>query len=118
MTKPVLSICIPNYNRADLLLNNLRSIGKQAVPQIEVVITDDCSTENILGSISTIKKEFPKLKLTFETNQKNLGFDKNVLHVINTESGKYFWLLSNDDELIPGAIKFILDLIHEQPKLS
>ncbi len=118
MTKPVLSICIPNYNRAELLLNNLRSIGKQATNKIEVVITDDCSTENILESINTTKKEFPKLKLNFQINQKNLGFDKNVLHVINQANGKYCWLLSNDDELIPGAIKSVLDLVHKQPKLS
>lgn len=118
MKQPFLSICIPNYNRAELLLENIRSIGKQATSEIEVVIADDCSTEDIASTIKRAKKEFPKLNLLFQINSKNLGFDKNVLHVVNQGHGKYCWLLSNDDQLMPNAIANVLQILKKDQKIS
>jgi len=83
-----------------------------------VVIVDDCSKENIPPIICRIKNEFPALNLRFYQNNPNLGFDKNVLRVISLAKGDYCWLLSNDDQILPGAVKRILKLVNEHVGLS
>lgn len=114
--KPPLSICIPNYNRADFLARSLTAIGLQAGKNIEVVISDNASTEDINGVIKKFQVKFPNVKLRFHRNRVNVGFDRNVIKVVNLAKGEYCWLLSNDDCILPGSIKNILNLIRVQKK--
>lgn len=109
--KTRLSICIPNYNRPDFLLKNLDELGKQASESIEVVVSDDCSPENVDHVIKIIKKQHPKLKLVYKRQKKNLGFDLNVLEVVRMASGQYCWLLSNDDVVMPNALNTVLKFL-------
>ena len=41
-----ISICIPQYNRINYLLKSLSIIERQLYPDIEIVISDDCSTDD------------------------------------------------------------------------
>lgn len=113
-----LSICIPNYNRAELLRAGLTALARQASPEIEVVVNDDVSHEPIRPVIRYIKAKYPHLKLRYSTNQHNLGFDRNVLKTVSLAKGEYCWLLSNDDQILPKAIKTILQVIKNRPNLS
>lgn len=114
--KPILSVCIPNFNRADFLLKNLLSIGKQIRPDVEIVISDNASTEDIPGVIVKFKKKFPKAIVRFHRNKTNLGFDNNVIRVVSLARGKYCWLLSNDDQILPGSLSKVIKII-KGPKL-
>lgn len=116
--RPKLSICIPNYNRVERLKAGLSALGKQACPEMEVVVNDDLSNESIRPVTKFIQKKYPLLRLRFYTNQRNLGFDRNVLKTISLAKGEYCWLLSNDDLVLPGAIDQILKLIKRKPLLS
>lgn len=113
--KPILSICIPNYNRADFLTKNLQLIAKQNHPNIEVVVCDDFSIEDIQMVVDNFRKNYPKVNLKYKQNSRNLGFDKNVLKTISLASGQYCWLLSNDDQILPGSIKKIIKTINRNP---
>lgn len=103
-----LSICIPNYNRPDFLYKNLYEIGKQANEQVEVCVSDDCSSESVDDVIKKIKTKFPKLKLSYKKQKTNLGFDRNVLFVVEMAKGEYCWLLSNDDVLMPRGVERVI----------
>lgn len=118
MTKTILSICIPNYNRPKQLAQNLSAIAKQAKPGVEIVIVDDHSPDRVEGIISSFRKEHPYIKLIYKRNRQNLGFDENVLKVINNAQGEYCWLLSNDDQILPGGIARVLQAIAKLPDLS
>jgi abequosyltransferase len=113
--KPSLSICIPNYNRAEYLYKNIEAIAVQLDEDdpVEVVVTDDKSKEDIDTVITKAKQQYPELNLRYFKNKTNLGFDLNVINVVEKSSGKFCWLLSNDDVVKPGAIGNILNEIEK-----
>ncbi|MBT4551840.1 glycosyltransferase family 2 protein, partial [bacterium] len=118
MLKPLLSICIPNYNRAQFLAKNLNSIAKQNQPGIEIVVCDDRSPEDIKSVIEKFKIKYPKVNLKYKQNKINLGFDKNVLKTVSLANGEYCWLLSNDDKILPESINKIIKTIKKHPHLA
>lgn len=117
-TAPLLSLCIPNYNRPQFLAQNLKVIARQATNQVEIVVSDDCSQEKITPVIDNFAKKYPNVKLQFYPQPKNLGFDKNVLEVISKAKGKFCWLLSNDDQILPGSLNKITQIIKNHPRTS
>ena len=102
---PLLSICIPTYNRAAYLPALLDSIFAQNTGDVEVVISDNASTDNT----REIVKKYPGI--SYHGSGKNLGFDANVLRVVSLACGKYCWLLGDDDALAEGAIAYLLQNI-------
>ena len=103
--KPLLSICIPTYNRAAYLPTLLDGIFTQKNPNVEVVVSDNASADNT----SEIIKKYPGV--IYHRSGKNLGFDVNVLKAVSLASGKYCWLVGDDDALKPGALEYLLQNI-------
>lgn len=93
------SICIPQYNRIELLLKNLDILAQQTYPDIEVVISDDCSQDDTHQEILLRKNtyRYPVVYHRFETNQ---GYDRNFRKSIELATGTYAFVLGNDDTLL------------------
>ncbi|MDR1123022.1 MAG: glycosyltransferase family 2 protein [Elusimicrobiota bacterium] len=102
---PLLSVCIPTYNRARFLSALLDSIYAQKTPEIEVVVSDNASTDNT----REIVKKYPDI--IYRRSGKNLGFDANVLRAVALAKGKYCWLVGDDDALAEGALEYLLQNI-------
>ena len=115
MQAPLLSICIPTYNRADYLNDCLESIAAQVCEddllnsQIEVVVSDNASADETKNVVAEYKNKFTNF--TYKRNEENLGFDLNVLNVVRSASGEYVWYLGDDDLIINGSLKFVLELL-------
>lgn len=111
MKKPLLSICIPTYNRAEYIGHALDSVLNQLSEHtsqlIEICISDNASTDNTEDIIG-LKKESTTCSIYYNRNQKNLGFDLNVRKIVEMASGKYCWILGSDDMLAPGSIEYFL----------
>lgn len=118
MKKPLLSICIPNYSRPEFLLKNLQAIVKQNIKNLEIVVSDDRSPEDIKNIIKKFQQKYPRINLRFKRQPINLGFDKNVLATVAMARGQYCWLLSNDDLILPGGINQVVKTIKQNPKTS
>ena len=91
-----ISICIPQYNRIEVLLKNLHIIEQQDHVNLEVVVSDDCSTDNTEAEIQKLIPiyKFPLVYYRFEKNQ---GYDRNYRHSIELASGDYCFVIGNDD---------------------
>lgn len=109
MNRPTLSICIPTFNRANLLKLTLESIISQITDNVEIVISDNSSTDNTQDVIEDFRGQYPNIR--YYTHQENVGFDGNILRLINYANGDYIFFCSDDDIVINGTIKSILDLI-------
>ncbi len=108
----VLSIAIPTYNRKSELKETLDSVLKQAQECVEVLVCDNASTDGT----QYMMKEYEG-RVTYYRNKENIGPDANFLKCLERAKGKYVHWLSDDDLLMPGAVKHILDLIRkEQPE--
>lgn len=94
------SICVPQYNRIKFLLKSLLLIESQSFEEIEILISDDCSTDNTQEEIEglRLKYKFPISYHRFSTNQ---GYDRNLRKCIEMSSGDYCIILGNDDTINP-----------------
>lgn len=98
----LISICIPQYNRARHLLAVLDTIRSQDYPQVEVVISDDCSKDD---SATVIPEYIARVELgsavkfRYIRHDKNLGYDANLRAALGAATGEYLLILGNDDAL-------------------
>jgi abequosyltransferase len=107
-----LSICIPTLNRGSYIGETLESIVTQLVDGVEIVIVDGGSTDNTEQVVNTFQQKYPDIryikKPPTEKKPSNEGFDRDCNHAVEMASGKYCWLMTDDDLLMPGAIEQIL----------
>lgn len=121
-TTPLLSVCIPTYNRSDYLSKGLISVAGQIdsenLPLVELVISDNASTDKTPGVVSEFVAQHPELRVSYHRNEKNLGIDANIYAVIKLAVGTFVFMLSDDDILLPGALSRIIKQIMESPQID
>ena len=100
-TKPLVSICIPTYNSAEFLREMLDSIVNQTYKNIEVIISDNASSDNT----AEIAGEYAeKYDFSFSINEKNIGAGNNFNKLIDLAQGEYIAIYHADDIYKPAII--------------
>ncbi len=94
---PKVSVIVPNYNHSKFLRQRLDSIYKQTYQNLEVILMDDCSTDNSREILEEYAAKYPaKTKLLF--NEENSG---GVFHQwmkgIRNATGELCWIAESDD---------------------
>jgi glycosyltransferase involved in cell wall biosynthesis len=115
-----ISICIPQYNRIELLVKSLKIIEKQTYPDIEIVVSDDCSTDDTMAQIENLKRDY-KYPIVLEKFEKNMGYDRNYRRCIELGTGDYCFVIGNDDTLMTeDAIEHLVDFLkaNDSPDLG
>lgn len=123
---PLISICIPTFNRAALLQEALgtfllqwqNDLTDEQRNQVELVISDNHSPDPTPEVITQFREANPTLRLTPVRQPENIGSSANILYLTTRATGVYIYLLSDDDLLLPGALAGILTLIQESPGLA
>jgi glycosyltransferase involved in cell wall biosynthesis len=90
---PLITIGIPTYNRAALVKSCVESVFAQTYPNIEVMVSDNASTDDTLAALASIKDE----RLRVLTNRNNVGAIGNFSKCIREARGDYLVLLSDDN---------------------
>lgn len=111
----ILSICIPSYNRADMLRAAIESILNQDVEGVEIVVSDNASTDHTDAVMRYLVQQYPQLK--YVRSDVNVGADRNFLKVVELASGRYAWLMGSDDMVAPGGVAEVLSAIENHPDL-
>ena len=109
-----ISICIPTYNRKNLLKKAIESAMRQDYDDIEIIISDNASND---GTDETIKEFNEQLNLKYYRNTTNIGPLLNYKKcVYEYATGDYILFLSDDDELIdPTYIRRSVEHIERNP---
>ena len=108
-----LSICIPTYNRPGQLPNCLNSIciAKQnSNLNFDVCISDNGSNYDIRKLIDKFKD---KLNIVLNINQKNLGYQPNLIKAISLSKSEFVWTIGDDDLLTPNSLKLLNELFEK-----
>ncbi|MBQ9230822.1 MAG: glycosyltransferase family 2 protein [Prevotella sp.] len=116
----LLSVCITSYNRINELRRCLYSIDSCLKDQIEVVVSEDCSPqkENIALVVEQYAKTSP-FHVVFNSNEQNLGYDRNLKKLMTLASGEYILFLSDDDCFFPGKMdEFLSCLENNKPAMA
>lgn len=106
-----ISICIPQFNRIAYLLKSLKIIEEQSYENIEIVVSDDDSSDNTTEEILNLSKVY-KYPIIYSKNVPNKGFDYNYRKCIELGTGEYALVIGNDDSLYgKDAIKFLVQFL-------
>jgi len=111
--KPLLSICIPTYNRAEFLDKNLASIVSQLgfdSENVEVVISDNASTDNTEAIVKKYKEQHKNIY--YSKNEENIG-DRNFPIVIGNAHGVFRKLCNDRIIFTDNSIQYMLEIINE-----
>lgn len=109
---PLISIALATYNGDRYLVEQLESIYNQTYRNIEVVVSDDHSSDDTIKILQVYKQ---KKGLKFTVNQNKLGIVKNFENAISKCSGEYILLSDQDDVWMPSKIE---TLVHEIGEFS
>ena len=94
--KPQVSVIVPNYNHAPYLKERIDSILNQTFQDFEVILMDDCSTDNTRVILLEYKEKYPDLiKLILQ--EKNVGPAQNFIDLITFPKSKYIAIFEGDD---------------------
>ncbi len=113
-SQPLLSICIPIYNRLDYLnrmLNRFLEDKDLFEEDIHLYISDNCSDEDLQSCCERFKQQ--GLSLIYHRNAVNIGPDKNFEWCFQNAKGKYIWLLGSDDVPVKGLLRKIISKLKE-----
>lgn len=104
-TFPLISICIPSYNRPEKLNELLETVDFSDVKDIEIIICEDNSPKRKeIRDMIDMFKNHSKYGVFYYENEKNLGYDKNLKELIRKSLGKWVIFMGDDDQFVPGAL--------------
>ena len=112
--QPLLSICIPTYNREKYLKECLDSIVNQELfneNDIEIVISDNASEDGTKELVKLYQDKYKNIR--YFRNEENLWFDRNLDNTLNNANWKFCWTLSDDEYLDKWNLVFILNIINK-----
>jgi len=111
--KPLVSVCIPVYNRPELIKKALDSCLAQTYKNIEIVVVDDASTDNTYEVIKSYVERDSRVKAY--RNEKNLGMVPNWLRTFELAMGEYVQHLGSDDWLDENFIEKKIEIFLKYP---
>lgn len=102
-TGPLVSILLPTYNSERYIRQALDSLLSQSHSNIEVVISDDASSDETVKILSEYKEQHPQLVKLF-VQEKNLGVTRNCNFILKRCSGEFILFFAGDDFLYRNCI--------------
>lgn len=115
-TSPLISVCIPTYNRAyDLRICLSQLIGEiegLKTDAVEIVVSDNASRDGTKEYVETLTNKYPFIR--YYRNSRNVGFGRNMNQAVNNASGSYFWLMGSDDKIVAGSLSKVLHALNSQ----
>ncbi|MBN1983386.1 MAG: glycosyltransferase family 2 protein [Chitinivibrionales bacterium] len=111
MTTPFISIVVPLYNKEKEIGETLASILRQTMADFELIIVDDCSTDNSLSIASAISDN----RISIITQKENSGVSVARNIGISHAASRFIAFIDADDEWLPNHLHDIAFLIQSFP---
>jgi glycosyltransferase involved in cell wall biosynthesis len=118
MTKTI-TVCIPAYNRANVLAPLLDSIVNQEYHNYSILICEDKSPERdtIRSIVGGYQAKYPCI-INYIENDVNLGYDANIRKLIECADGDFCFFMGNDDLMCPGALSIVAGAIERHDNIG
>jgi len=111
--RPKFSVLMANYNNGKYIAESIESVLLQSFTDWELVIVDDCSSDNSMRVISEYLKD-SRVKLV--VNDKNLGKIETLKKLIHESTSEILGILDSDDVLLKNAIEEICKAYTKHPE--
>lgn len=116
MDNPLVSICIPTHNGVTYLAEALQSAINQTYPHLEIVVSDDASTDATLEIVETFKQKTQIPIRVFHHTPSGIGANWN--HCMQQAKGEYIKFLFQDDLLEPNCIELMVNVLENNPNVG
>lgn len=110
---PLVSFVVTSYNYEKYILKTLESIKKQSYKNFEILVVDDCSSDNSCKVVEKFIEENQDLKITLFVQNKNQGQMSAMMKGLKEAQGQFVSFIDSDDILMPDYAK-----IHVQTHLK
>lgn len=114
---PKVSVIVPNYNHAQYLRQRIDSILEQTFQDFELILLDDCSTDNSRDVIESYSEDAHVTHVVI--NEKNGGtpfkqWDKGI----ELASGEWIWIAESDDFADTHFLECMMEKVQDYPKVG
>ncbi len=112
--EPQVSVCIPTYNRANLLREAIQSVLSQSFEDFELIVCDNAS-EDDTGSVV---RSFSGERIRYFRNPRNLGPRENLNRCLRLAGGNYIAILPDDDMMLPENLAKKVEALLRNPQVG
>ena len=109
MTAPLVSICVPTYNRSSFLRDSLESIQRQDYPRLEVLISDNASSDETEQVCTDAAAGDGRIR--YVRQPRNIGMHANHNFLIEESRGEFLAFFHDDDlyrpEIVSAYVRFL-----------
>ena len=106
----LVSVILSTFNSSETISTCIESVLDQTYKNIELLIVDDCSTDNTYEILDDYRKKYPQVKLF--KNTKNIGLTKSLNFLINKSKGEFIARQDSDDISYLDRIEKQLNFIY------
>lgn len=110
--EPLFSIVIPTYNRADLIMETLKSVFNQTYSHYEIIVVDNCSTDNTEVLLTPLASAG---KLRYIKHDRNYERSKSRNTGMKFATGDYLTFLDSDDFMYPSCLEDAACYVQDNP---
>jgi len=118
--KPLVSVIVITYNSANYVLETLESVKIQTYQNIELIISDDCSTDDTVAVckawLKKNKERFVNTKII--TVKENTGIPKNCNRGLYAAKGEWVKTIAGDDALMPNCIRDNIEFVQSNADIK
>jgi succinoglycan biosynthesis protein ExoO len=107
------SVIIPAYNVSGIIGRAIRSAAAQTLPPLEILVIDDCSTDNTVEVVKALGRETPSVRLLSTPANGGPSAARNV--GLRAAKGDWIALLDSDDAWKPGRLKRLSEVASATP---
>lgn len=111
---PLVTIGVPVYNEARYLDASLHSLRAQDYPNLEIVLSDNASTDGTLALCERHAAADPRIRV--ERTAANRGATANFRHALDVARGRYFMWAAGHDLWTPGLVSECVALLEAHPQ--
>lgn len=111
---PKVSVCIPAYNHEKFIGPCLKSMLDQTMPDFEVLIADDCSSDD---TVAAAQPYFDQRFRLFR-HEKNGGVSKATNTCIDHARGEYICIVGSDDIFEPQKLQQQISYLNREPRVG
>lgn len=117
-TMPLVSVPVITYNSSKTVLETLDSIKDQTYQNIELIISDDCSTDNTVEICKkwVLENENRFVRSVILESQVNTGISANCNRADQTCRGEWIKSIAGDDILLPDCIESLVEFASNTPE--
>jgi abequosyltransferase len=113
LPQSLLTLAIPTFNRVADLERLLLALEPQmpSHPEVDLYLSDNASPDSTPELVASFQAR--GMRIRYHRHPENIGADANFLSCFNAARGKYFWLCSDDEVILPGGLDLILSHLDE-----